>query len=304
MTTIRGKVYLVGAGPGDPGLFTLRGAECLRRPTSCSTTIWPVRSCSLGCGQTLSSSASASTGTAGSCRRPKSTSEWSRGAAGQDCGAAQRGRSVDLRSTERGARRLAGGRCAVRNCARHHGRAGGQQPRRHSAHQSRRCFVRGLRHRPGIVQTKRPAAALDYAALAKFPGTLVFYMGVTTAPEWSRALIAHGKSPQTPVAIVRRCSMPDQQTIKTTLAEVGDHLGHGGMRPPAIVIVGDVAGASTSPKLVYFATAVRPDGAGDAARATNRADGVSAAPAGRERAFSAGDRDQRAARLGAGGYGD
>ena len=56
--------------------------------------------------------------------------------------------------------------------------------------------------------TKRRARELDYAALATFPGTLVFYMGVTTAPEWSRALIAHGKPPQTPVAIVRRCSLP------------------------------------------------------------------------------------------------
>ena len=36
--------------------------------------------------------------------------------------------------------------------------------------------------------------SLDFAALAQFPGTLVFYMGLTTAPEWSRELMAHGKS--------------------------------------------------------------------------------------------------------------
>src|SRR5262249_43624651 len=52
---------------------------------------------------------------------------------------------------------------------------------------------------------------LNYAALAKFPGTLVFYMGVTTAGTWSRSLIDNGKSADTPVAIVRRCSLPDQQ---------------------------------------------------------------------------------------------
>ena len=67
---------------------------------------------------------------------------------------------------------------------------------------------------------KKPAEALDYAALAKFPGTLVFYMGVTTAPEWSRALIEHGKPAGTPVAIVRRCSLADQETIFTTLGEL------------------------------------------------------------------------------------
>ena len=90
---------------------------------------------------------------------------------------------------------------------------------------------------------KEAGTALDYAALAQFPGTLVFYMGVTTAPEWSRALVAHGKSPHTPVAIVRRCTLSDQQTIFTTLAEIGEHLGHGKLRPPAVVIVGDVAAA-------------------------------------------------------------
>src|SRR6185369_9014123 len=45
-------------------------------------------------------------------------------------------------------------------------------------------------------------SALDFAALARFPGTLVFYMGVTTAGHWSRALIHAGKPPHTPVAIV------------------------------------------------------------------------------------------------------
>jgi len=45
---------------------------------------------------------------------------------------------------------------------------------------------------------KSAAKPLDYAALAKFPGTLVFYMGITTAPQWSRALIGHGKSAATP----------------------------------------------------------------------------------------------------------
>jgi uroporphyrinogen III methyltransferase/synthase len=83
--------------------------------------------------------------------------------------------------------------------------------------------------------------ALDYAALAHFPGTLVFYMGLTSAPQWSRELIAHGKSAYTPVAIVRRCTFADQQTIFTTLGGVGEYLGPGKLRPPAVVIVGNVA---------------------------------------------------------------
>src|SRR4029077_5207614 len=85
------------------------------------------------------------------------------------------------------------------------------------------------------------ADSLDYSALAKFPGTLVFYMGVTTAGAWSRALIDHGKRADTPVAIVRRCSLPDQQTFFTTLGMLGETVHTKKLRPPAVVIVGDVA---------------------------------------------------------------
>jgi uroporphyrinogen III methyltransferase/synthase len=93
---------------------------------------------------------------------------------------------------------------------------------------------------------KRPAESLDYAALATFPGTLVVYMGITTAPQWSRALIENGKPGSTPVAIVRRCSLPDQKSIFTTLGEVPELLRKRKLRPPAVAIVGDVAAARTA----------------------------------------------------------
>jgi uroporphyrinogen III methyltransferase/synthase len=67
-------------------------------------------------------------------------------------------------------------------------------------------------------------------------------MGVTTAPEWTRALIDHGKDRTTPVAIVRRCSLPDQETIVTSLGDVSRVVQEKKLRPPAIVIVGDVTG--------------------------------------------------------------
>lgn len=87
---------------------------------------------------------------------------------------------------------------------------------------------------------KQDAGGLDYAALAKFPGTLVFYMGVTTAPHWSEALLVGGKSPDTPVAIVRNCSLPTQQTWTCRLDEVAQRLSPGAIRPPVVVIVGPV----------------------------------------------------------------
>jgi uroporphyrinogen III methyltransferase / synthase len=92
--------------------------------------------------------------------------------------------------------------------------------------------------------TKRQPA-LDYAALAIFPGTLVFYMGVTTVHEWTSALIAAGKSPQTPTAVVRRASFPDQRTLLCTLGTVAQRITQPEkMRPPMIFVVGDVANLS------------------------------------------------------------
>jgi uroporphyrinogen III methyltransferase / synthase len=80
---------------------------------------------------------------------------------------------------------------------------------------------------------------LDMAGLAQFPGTLVFYMGVTTAPQWSAELIAHGKPAETPAAIVRRASWPQQEIVVTTLGELSNLLMERRVRPPAIVIVGE-----------------------------------------------------------------
>src|SRR4029079_16009390 len=88
---------------------------------------------------------------------------------------------------------------------------------------------------------RSPTDPLDYAAPDTFPGTLVFYMGITTAGTWSRALIDHGKRANTPVAIVRRCSHPDQQTFFTTLAGLDEAVRVTKLRPPAVIIVGDVA---------------------------------------------------------------
>jgi uroporphyrinogen III methyltransferase/synthase len=109
----------------------------------------------------------------------------------------------------------------------------------HRDHASCVAFVTGQEN-----PAKLGDEELDYAALAGFPGTLVFYMGVTTADRWSRALVEHGKSPKTPVAIIRRCSFPDQETILGTLGEVPELLAPGTTRPPAIVIVGDVVQAA------------------------------------------------------------
>ncbi len=83
---------------------------------------------------------------------------------------------------------------------------------------------------------------IDWSALAKFPGTLVVYMGVTTAAVWSNRLIENGLSPQTPVALVRRCSWPDQESIYCQLSEIAGALTPSSkFRPPVLAIIGTVA---------------------------------------------------------------
>ncbi len=94
----------------------------------------------------------------------------------------------------------------------------------------------------GHEEPGKTASALDWQALAKFPGTLVIYMGVTTVQSWTGALLQAGKAADTPAAILRRCSLPDQQAVLCRLDEVAGHLTPATkMRPPVIVIVGPVA---------------------------------------------------------------
>jgi uroporphyrinogen III methyltransferase/synthase len=93
------------------------------------------------------------------------------------------------------------------------------------------------------IQQPSLAPAVDFRELAKFPGTLVFYMGVTTAPVWVAALVKHGKSPATPVAVVRHCSLPQQVVLHTSLGNLPELLAAKNIRPPAIIVVGEVARA-------------------------------------------------------------
>ena len=61
-----------------------------------------------------------------------------------------------------------------------------------------------------------------------------------------KALINAGKSPDTPAAIVRRCTWPDQQTIRCTLETIGERIAEDRLRPPVVVIVGNVTEAAHS----------------------------------------------------------
>ncbi|MCA9259321.1 MAG: uroporphyrinogen-III C-methyltransferase [Planctomycetales bacterium] len=110
-------------------------------------------------------------------------------------------------------------------------------PLTHRSHASCVAFVAGQQATDGAD------APLDYEALARFPGTLAIYMGVTTAPIWTSELLRHGKSADTPVAIVRYASVPRQETRLTTLGELCRCLESPKVRPPAVILVGESVAA-------------------------------------------------------------
>lgn len=83
---------------------------------------------------------------------------------------------------------------------------------------------------------------LDWPALARPRQTVVFYMGVAAAEEISRQLIAHGLSPETPVAIVRRGTLPDQKSLAATLGTLHARIASASIKPPALIVVGTVVG--------------------------------------------------------------
>src|SRR3954453_11989090 len=89
-------------------------------------------------------------------------------------------------------------------------------------------------------------SAIDWGALAAFPGTLVFYMGVRALPRIAERLVAEGGPAAQPVAVIERGTLPGQRTLMATLGDVAERAADAGVRAPAITLVGDVAGLRES----------------------------------------------------------
>lgn len=234
-----GKVYLIGAGPGDPGLLTLRGRQLL------------------GAADVVLYDYLVDARILGFAHRDAELVCLGRHGAGriitQDeihdriIAAARAGRIV---ARLKGGDPAIFGRTAEETAALEAARVPYEivpgvtaalaassyagVPLTHRAAASCVALVTGQER-----LDKLEGDALDMAGLAQFPGTLVFYMGVTTAPDWSAALIENGKSPATPVAIIRRATLPEQKTIATTLGELPSVVTTTNIRPPAVIVVGD-----------------------------------------------------------------
>jgi uroporphyrinogen III methyltransferase/synthase len=81
----------------------------------------------------------------------------------------------------------------------------------------------------------------DYEALARFPGTLVFYMGVKALPRIAEKLIEAGRDPSEPAAVVERGTLAGQRTVSASLDQIAATAADAQISPPSVTVIGPVA---------------------------------------------------------------
>jgi len=91
----------------------------------------------------------------------------------------------------------------------------------------------------GQEAPEKPARAVRWAPLAA-ADTLVVLMGLTNLGDTARALVAHGRPPNTPVAVIRAGTTREQATVTGTLADIASRVRAAGLEPPAVIVVGEV----------------------------------------------------------------
>lgn len=238
MSKCVGKVFLVGGGPGDPGLLSLKGRDCL---AAADVVLYDglVNPALLA-------------HTRAECVRTSREGEGDRRRLNQDDINRQ---LVELGLAGKTVVRLKGGdpyifgrgseeALALRDAripfevvpgitaATAAGAYAGFSLT-HRDHASAVAFI------TGHEDPTKPASALDYPALATFPGTLVFYMGLHRLPSIAESLIAAGKPATTPAAVIMHASRPSQKTIAATLADIAETAAKTALHPPSLIVVGD-----------------------------------------------------------------
>ncbi|MFN0198265.1 MAG: uroporphyrinogen-III C-methyltransferase [Planctomycetaceae bacterium] len=234
-----GKVYLVGAGPGDPGLLTLRGWELLQQAdlvlydglvhplvltfakgelqrTSRANKCEDAAKKQAEIHETLISAARQGK----TVVRLKGGDPFIFGRGGEEATAlVNAGISFEI---------VPGITAATAACA----YAGIPLTHRESA--SAVALV------TGHEDPTKPESALDYAQLAKFPGTLIFYMGLHRLEAIIEALIAAGRNPQEPAAVISQATTPLQQTVSASLADLPARVRQAKLHAPSVIVIGPV----------------------------------------------------------------
>jgi len=103
---------------------------------------------------------------------------------------------------------------------------------------------RGVAHEFTVISGHLPpdheTSLVDWDAVARLNGTVVLLMAVANLPAIADRLVRGGRKRETPVAVIAEGTMPGERIVLSTLADVGADIERGQVRPPAIVVVGDV----------------------------------------------------------------
>jgi len=233
-----GKVYLVGAGPGDPGLLTLKGRECLQRADLIlyDGLVNPLL--------LRFSSAHAER----TCRSPGPSGRvLNQAEINQQLVTAARSGQTVVRlkggdpfifgrgSEEAAALAEAGipfevvpGITAATAACEYVGIS-----------LTRRGLASEVAFITGHEDPAKEELTVDYDNLATFPGTLVFYMGLHRLKTIVDSLLMAGKAPDTPACVISRGTLPDQRTVLAPLRDLPEQVRQAGLRPPSLIIVGE-----------------------------------------------------------------
>ena len=92
----------------------------------------------------------------------------------------------------------------------------------------------------GHEDQEKEVSSIDWKWLAGSPGTIVIFMGVKNLPVIAELLIENGKTPETKIAVIERGFRKDQRVTCATLATIGDTAARVGVKPPAIIVIGEV----------------------------------------------------------------
>ena len=236
-----GKVFLVGAGPGDPGLITLRGVECLKQA---DLVLYDGLVNPLLLRHTTGVTERTARTRRGGPHVPQDHVN------GRMIEAARAGKTVV---------RLKGGDPFI------FGRGGEEAVALAAAgipfevvpgitaataaavyagiSLTHRDFASAVTFITGHEEHSRSGSKLDYAALARVAGTLVFYMGLDRVELIARRLIEAGKRPETPAAVVCQATLPGQKSVVGQLEDIASLVRDGGLHAPSLIIVGDVIAA-------------------------------------------------------------
>lgn len=101
----------------------------------------------------------------------------------------------------------------------------------------------------GHISPGDPESLIDWDALARLSGTLVLLMAVERIELFADVLIKGGRPAQTPVLVVQHGTTSAQRTLRATLSDVAERIREEGVRPPAIIVIGPVAAFETGSRL-------------------------------------------------------